>query len=238
MLENGTSVQPQFFTSPNGAAATQQGKRPSQKDSFYLAENGDAPPDIHAICIVADGHGEQGAKAGKEALEIFVRVLKETVRQEGVSDIQGIIRRSIDIAHQELVDGFVNGGTTFVGAIYVKDRVVFINIGDSRAYVVPKGRDEHIKRLTRDHSVAKGSNVVTRALGNMDRLPHDADIVEYSAGLNDTVILCSDGVSNVLSDEKIEEIVRGKSPQDIVHAIMQAAQNGEDNKTVIALQIF
>jgi protein phosphatase len=146
-------------------------------------------------------------------------------------------------------------GTTIVGALFNRgDRKIHIaHVGDSRAYCV---RNDALTQLTRDHSLLNDyllvmpnltavqkerlpSNVITRALGMQDAVAVDLCVERVEPG--DVYVLCSDGLTGMVSDERILELVR-TSNGDIEWAVKalvaEANQNGgEDNITVVLVQI-
>ena len=146
-------------------------------------------------------------------------------------------------------------GTTVVGALFAReDRKIHIaHVGDSRAYRI---RGRNIVQLTRDHSLLndyllvmpnltdaqKGrlpTNVITRALGMQDGVAVDLYFERVEPG--DTYVLCSDGLSGMVSDEDIMKIVLD-SDADIESAVKQLvseanSKGGEDNITVVLVHI-
>jgi protein phosphatase len=146
-------------------------------------------------------------------------------------------------------------GTTVVGALFSRERgrMYVAHVGDSRAYRVRNGE---ITQLTRDHSLLNDyllvmpdmtqeqrdelpKNVITRALGMQDSVV--VDLVPEEPQANDIYILCSDGLSGMMSDEVIRDLVTAAAG-DVHRAarslIEQAnANGGEDNVTVVVLKI-
>jgi protein phosphatase len=146
-------------------------------------------------------------------------------------------------------------GTTVVGALFNRDdrKINFAHVGDSRAYCV---RGDDITQLTRDHSLLNDyllvmpnlsdvqkerlpSNVITRALGMQQAVAVDVSAADVEPG--DIYLLCSDGLSGMVGDERIREIIRNAGPDVETAAkalVSQANQNGgEDNITVVVVQI-
>jgi protein phosphatase len=145
-------------------------------------------------------------------------------------------------------------GTTVVGAMFSpkKQRMYIGHVGDSRCYRV---RDGKIQQLTRDHSLINDylvampdlteeqrselpKNVITRALGMQDQVV--VDLQHDDPRVGDVYILCSDGLSGMMTDEEIQEIVTGS--RDIRVACKQLIaraneQGGEDNITAVVIQI-
>ena len=145
-------------------------------------------------------------------------------------------------------------GTTLVGAFYIETGMYLIHIGDSRGYVVRRGG---IERITRDHSLADEylnmgilrpdeleffpyKNVITRALGLNAEVEPEVSFIAIQP--DDTYLLCSDGLSDPLSDEEILEIVSA-SGSDLelgCRGLIDAANaaGGPDNITVVMAQTY
>lgn len=145
-------------------------------------------------------------------------------------------------------------GTTVVGALFSRERgrMYVAHVGDSRAYRVRKGE---ITQLTRDHSLLNDyllvmpdmtqeqrdelpKNVITRALGMQDSVV--VDLVPEQPQADDVYVLCSDGLSGMITDEVICQLVTGASDvQEAARALIERANanGGEDNITVVVLQV-
>ncbi len=146
-------------------------------------------------------------------------------------------------------------GTTVVGALFSRERgrMYFAHVGDSRAYRVRKGE---ITQLTRDHSLLNDyllvmpdmtqeqrdelpKNVITRALGMQDSVV--VDLVPEQPQTGDVYLLCSDGLSGMMTDDVIRELVMASEGD--VEAAAKAlveranANGGEDNVTVVLLEV-
>ncbi len=210
------------------------------------------------LYIVADGMG--GHKAGDFASRFCVEKFTELIREAGPDQysIITLIEESLRQTNEQLMfkaaestdyDGM---GTTFVGCTISDDgTMIAMNIGDSRLYLVNK----EIKQITEDHSlvaemVRKGEikkeearfhpkkNVVTRAISAAGVAIPDFFEVRLQPG--DIVLLCSDGLSNMVSDSDIFEIVNAhrESLQDIGICLIQRANDngGKDNVSVVLAQ--
>ncbi|MGF1468502.1 MAG: Stp1/IreP family PP2C-type Ser/Thr phosphatase [Sandaracinaceae bacterium] len=146
-------------------------------------------------------------------------------------------------------------GTTVVGALFSRERgrMYVAHVGDSRAYRI---RDGEITQLTRDHSLLNDyllvmpdmtqeqrdelpKNVITRALGMQDSVV--VDLVPEQPQTGDIYVLCSDGLSGMLGDEDIRDLVldSGEDLDSAVRALIEKANanGGEDNVTVVLLRI-
>ena len=168
---------------------------------------------------------------------------------------------AVKVANQRIFQASVGNravqgmGTTVVGALFTRDdqKIHIAHVGDSRAYRIRKG---HIAQLTRDHSLLNDyllvmpnltdaqkqrlpTNVITRALGMQDGVAVDLYFEQVEVG--DTYVLCSDGLSGMVSDDRILEIV-AEADGDVESAakvlVGEANENGgEDNITVVLVRI-
>ena len=143
-------------------------------------------------------------------------------------------------------------GTTIVGGQIVGDKFYIAHVGDSRCYRV---RGTHIQQMTRDHSLLEDykdakpgmseeeqrkfphKNVITRALGMRETV--QVDVLAHDIQDKDVFLLCSDGLSGMVEDAKIAELVKGSPDlETAVSGLVEAANQagGTDNITVLALQ--
>jgi protein phosphatase len=229
------------------ARASDTGKKRRRNEDSYVV----APP----LFAVADGMG--GAQAGEVASKLAAAALKET-HPEGASDaekvtelIQEANRRVYERAHSDPATSGM--GTTMTVALVDGDKVTIGHVGDSRAYVVRGGE---LEQLTEDHSLVNEllksgklsreeaethpqRSVITRAVGTDPDVDVDAFTVE--AGEGDVFLLCSDGLTDMVADSDILDVVE-KNRDDLdraTKALVSAANRGggEDNITVIAFSI-
>ena len=230
------------------AAVTDAGRRRRHNEDAYVCE----PP----LFAVADGMG--GAQAGEIASRLAAAALRRPAQSdvgEGkehvVSLIQEANRRVYEAAAEdESVSGM---GTTMTAAVAEDDAVWIGHVGDSRAYLVREGR---LEQLTEDHSlvaelVRSGKlspeeaeahpqrSVITRALGTESDV--DVDVFSVQPQRGDLFMLCSDGLTSMLSDEAILDILE-RERDDVQRAakkLVDAAndEGGEDNITVVLFEI-
>jgi len=169
--------------------------------------------------------------------------------------VTGIKLANKQIFESSLANHAVHGmGTTIVGALYSKERnaMYMAHVGDSRAYLIREGS---IRQLTRDHSLLNDyllvmpdmpqeqrdelpKNVITRALGMQDSVT--VDLVPEVPTIGDVYLLCSDGLSGMLTDEQILELVQTHSDlEEAAQALIDAANEngGEDNCTVVLVKV-
>ncbi len=233
-------------------------RRELNEDSFRICgfENG-APL---GVCVLADGMGghNAGEIASSTAAEIVAGELAEELCKTDAKDICHSIANAIDFANSRIYEMSLSNpeqagmGTTLVVA-YVKDEQLWVaNIGDSRAYVV---NSKEICKITIDHSIVeelvqRGSitreearnhpdkNIITRALGTEEFV--DADYYDYKLSEGETILLCSDGLTETVRDEKIQEIIVNEESIDkaVETLVDEANKNGGvDNITVVAFRV-
>jgi serine/threonine protein phosphatase PrpC len=217
-------------------------KRRRNEDAFVVA-----PP----LFAVADGMG--GAQAGEVAARLATAAFREyheadalEGRERVAAIIQEANRRIYERAH---ADTEASGmGTTVTAALLEGSQIVIGHVGDSRAY---RMRAERLEQLTDDHSLVADlvrtgrispeeadthpqRSVITRALGTDPEV--DVDSLAVDAEPGDIYLLCSDGLTTMLTDEEILGIVRGaKSLEHAGKDLVKAAnrRGGEDNVTVV-----
>lgn len=218
--------------------------RDHNEDSLVVA------PPLYVVC---DGMG--GHAAGEVASEIAVRVIEN--RAPAHADVEEL-GRAVEEANLAIIRAAREGrgregmGTTCTAAILEGERLVIAQVGDSRAYLLSKGR---LQQLTRDHSlmadlieaghitkeeakVHPQRSVITRALGSDPRmLP---DLFELDVNPGDRLLICSDGLTTMLSDEEIAQLLaRTADPQLCARQLVNAAiaAGGYDNVTVIVADV-
>ena len=230
--------------------------RTQNQDGYYL----DVPSEHLAVGVVCDGMG--GAKAGNIASLIAVETFVDTLqRSQGEPDTPppAVLSLAAEEANAAVyrranTDPDCFGmGTTMVAALLVERTAYLLNIGDSRAYHI---NGEGITRLTRDHSVvedmvARGDitpeqarthprkNLITRALGAEERIR--ADLYEKELAGGDFLLLCSDGLSNILSDQELlYEVVHGGDPDSCCQRLLDItiSRGAPDNVTAVLFQIL
>ncbi|CAM3948168.1 Stp1/IreP family PP2C-type Ser/Thr phosphatase [Paenibacillus alkaliterrae] len=214
------------------------------------------------LAIVADGMGghQAGDVASQKAVDAFRSMLEQSAAKSDLSVQEGkmLIRQAITQAneavfelasHNEL---YHNMGTTIVAALVKRDNAIIGHVGDSRAYKITEGA---ITQLTNDHTlvnelVKSGQlsveeaahhprrNVLTRAVGTDSHVEIDVQAVEWSP--HDVLLLCSDGLSNMVSEQEMLQTVRTEQLEleaKADHLIQLALHaGGDDNITVVILQ--
>jgi len=218
------------------------------KDPQVMAQKG-------ALFIVADGMG--GHAAGEVASEIAVDTISTAYYPDDHEDVAvallNAIKRTNTLIHQRAAENMLRSGmgTTSVVAVLRGNMAYIANVGDSRAYVIRKGK---IKQISQDHSwvaeqVRAGllteeqarthaqRNVITRSLGTQAEVEVDLFVEPLEEG--DILLLCCDGLSGVVSDDEMRSIVERFPPQESVyHLIERANENGgPDNITAIVIAV-
>ncbi len=232
-------------------AKTDVGKvRSINQDAFYI----NTLPDNTALAVVCDGMG--GASAGdiasKTAVDIIshyiVNSYSPSMDSEDIIKLVGnaIVSANIEIYDLALKEENLKGmGTTAVVSIIHDGVAVICNIGDSRAYLI----NEQITQITRDHSVVQTlvetgrispeqakihpeKNVITRALGVEENVLCDNYVIELKK--DDKLLLCTDGMSNYVSEQKIFNIVKNNDIDKIPDLLINESNKGggKDNITV------
>lgn len=214
------------------------------------------------LLVVCDGMG--GARAGNVASELAVSAFCDVVR-EGLADPEyeagraGVLLQEAAATanrvlwHRAKIDPECLGmGTTLVGALVDQETIHVVNVGDSRAYAVSA---DGIRRITRDHSVVEDmvqrgelteeqarthpqKNLITRALGTLESVR--SDLFEEPRVPGTFLLLCSDGLSNVVTDQEIlYEVIHGGEPSDCCKRLLETtlSRGAPDNVTAVLLQI-
>ena len=229
-----------------------------QNQDAYIVEELDRQS---LLCVVCDGMG--GAKSGNVAstlaLDVFVQEVKRTWTAGMKPDkVDNMLRAAVKLANFTVFDQsmqfpeFSGMGTTLVALLIHGNQATVINVGDSRAYCVdPEG----ISRLTKDHSVVQlmvergeltperartypGKNLITRAIGTESMV--DCDVFHLSLKRGDCLLLCSDGLSNMMDDQEILfEVAHGINKQYCCQRLLDIAKNrgAPDNVTSVLVQI-
>lgn len=241
-------------TNSNKNTAGQDISFGSRTDIGYVRDhNEDSLIIIPPLFAVADGMG--GHEAGEIASEITVNTLAELAPSH--LDAEGLTA-AVEAANYNVMKAPRQGigrdgmGTTLTAAMLEGERLLIAQVGDSRAYLLHKG---HLQQITRDHSlmadlieagqitpeearVHPNRSVITRAIGSDIHMR--PDIYELNADAGDRILLCSDGLSSMISNNAIESIMRRQSDaQHCADELVTAAleNGGADNVTVVVADV-
>lgn len=236
-------------------------KRGQNEDNYLVNDN-------LQLYVVADGMGGHlgGEFASKMAVTTVEEVVQRLTTPEA-TQIHGVnsgeasfgerLRFAIKeagrrIFDQALYDESLKGmGTTTVATMIHDGRAYVANVGDSRGYFM---RNNSIEQITEDHSLvgeqvkagiisandAKGhrlKNIITRSVGYQEEVESDLVIKELKPG--DRILLCSDGLSNLVEDKEIHSIVMEHPLKEACESLVGLAneRGGDDNITVVVIQV-
>lgn len=225
-----------------------QGKRRQRNEDSLLVRQEDA------LFVVADGMG--GYRGGEVASALAVKTIDEAYaaqsfpgpEHESIPKRASELARAIHMANRAILtrasaDRELEGmGTTLCAARFStnKQRLYIGHVGDSRIYRL---RDGTLRQMTSDHTmkelgvVGAQADHLSRALGIVPAVP--IDIVLGKPRPGDTYLLCSDGLTKMVSDHGIEDALRGTSPEEAVTRLIKAANDngGKDNVTVVIVSV-
>ncbi len=232
---------------------TDVGQRRSTNQDFVYASE-EPVGNLPNLFVVADGMG--GHRAGDFASRYTVEVILKSVRADRERNPIRIIRKAIETANLKVLekanssDELAGMGTTVVAATVIGHYIYVANVGDSRLYLI---RDT-IEQITKDHSLVEemvrigeinreqarnhpDKNIITRAVGVSSRVRIDFFDIKLERG--DIILMCSDGLSNMIDDDEIERIIKEGSdlPEIALELIGEANQNGgKDNIAVVLIE--
>ena len=229
-------------------------KREVNQDYVFVSDQ--PVGNIPNLLIVADGMG--GHNAGDYASKFVVQVLKKELEKSREDGPRAMLKKAIASANHQLIaesktDAKLEGmGTTLVAATVIEHTLYFANVGDSRLYLL----NDEIRQLSKDHSLVQemvrlgglnaeeakhhpDKNIITRAIGVKEDI--EIDFFEYRLKKGDIILMCTEGLSNMVEDEEIFQIVR--SSRDVVEAVEQLIERansngGKDNIGVIVAEPF
>ncbi|NLK76764.1 MAG: Stp1/IreP family PP2C-type Ser/Thr phosphatase [Clostridiales bacterium] len=234
---------------------TDKGKRREMNQDYVYTSEGRIG-NLPNLCILADGMG--GHNAGDYASRYTVETIVDSIEKDEQKEPVSIIEQAIQRANQAILekaktDIDLDGmGTTVVVATIVDNEMYVANVGDSRLYVI----GEEIHQITKDHSfvqemVRRGElnakdarvhpdrNIITRAIGGAK--PLEVDFFEVELKEKERVLMCSDGLTDMIEDENILKILKEqKSTADGIKCLVETANEngGNDNITVVVIEPF
>lgn len=229
--------------------------RSGNEDNFFAEAD-----DRRGVFVVADGMG--GHAAGEVASEMAVQIIARhllpltSVKQDGAS---GLVGKAMQDANRAIYDRMLaetdkQGMGTTASVMFLSDHGYLIGqIGDSRVYLL---RDGALIQITKDHSYVQEqvdaglltpeqaryhpySNVITRCVGASDEV--EADIYTGEARVGDVFLLCSDGLTGMVDDRRLQQLLLARSgPGRIVDSLIAEAngRGGLDNITAVVIQVI
>ncbi len=236
--------------------------RSANQDAYSAILAPNAPPGTDALLAVADGMG--GHQAGEVASAMAIQGLAQRHSPRGTGNVTPMPQQNWsaflgDVIQQLNAEIFQAGkqpqtqgmGTTLTVALLAGSSLAVAHVGDSRLYLLRNGR---LQQLSKDHSwvaeeVARGAftpeearthprrNILTQALGTTPTVQVDTSDVPIQEG--DTLLLCSDGLHSLVTDQEIAQILASESPQAASQALVDRANSlgGNDNVTVIVARL-
>lgn len=222
-------------------AMTDVGRRREVNQDYVYATDKPVGP-FPNLLVVADGMG--GHKAGDFASKFTVQVVIRELEESKIDRPEVILKKVVQIANKELIhaaskDVKLEGmGTTLVVATVVANTLYFANIGDSRLYLI----DDNIRQLSKDHSLVEemvrlggikaedarnhpDKNIITRAMGVKSKV--EADYYEFRLKRGDKILMCTDGLSNMVEDEDMFGLIKGS--RDVVEAVQMLIDRANSN---------
>ena len=209
--------------------------------------------------VVCDGMGgaNGGSTASRIAAETIAEQLKELYNIEKYrDDMEKLIKTAVAIANQRVYDmslkvySLSGMGTTVVVAVVKDEAVHIVHAGDSRAYIYENGS---LQQITKDHSMVQelvdigqitpeearnhpNKNIITRALGTRENLKTDYNGVKFDK--DSVLLICTDGLSNYLTDEDIAVFINESRGDELVGRLVEQAKmmGGSDNITVAVIE--
>ena len=229
-------------------------RRQLNQDRVYVADGPVGP--LPNLYIVADGMG--GHNAGELASAICVRVIEDELKGMRKVSPEKALETAIKAANSVIWEqaqtrvGCKGMGTTVVACTCLDDDCLVANVGDSRAYIC----SDEIQQVSVDHSLVEemvkmgglerskarnhpDKNIITRAVGAMSEI--DVDLFRVSIGQGDTILLCSDGMTNMVEDDIIRDIICSEGTlRERAHRLVDMANEngGRDNISVVLVEPF
>ena len=213
------------------------------------------------LCVVCDGMG--GAKSGNVAsslaVDVFVQEIKRTWTPDMDPDVlDQMLKGAVKLANFTVFDQaqqfeeFTGMGTTMVAVFIQRDQATIVNVGDSRAYFIS---DHSVRQLTTDHSLVQmmlsrgeltpeqarkypGKNLITRAIGTETFV--ECDIFHKNVSAGDYLLLCTDGLSNLLDEQELLfEVLHASNKRNTCKQLLEIAKSrgAPDNVTCTLIQV-
>lgn len=237
-------------------------KRTRNEDAFLLND------DLF-LYVLADGMGGHsgGEYASRMAVSTIEEVIQSINSDPEATVISGVntdeadhgdrLRYAIEVASSKIFDralydtALKGMGTTAVAVTFHEGHVFVAHVGDSRAYLFHANK---MQQITTDHSlvteqvkagmIEKGDarkhklkNIITRSVGYQEEV--EIDVKKFEVHMGDKILLCSDGLSNMIDDREIQEVVNSTPAKEACKKLVDQAneKGGEDNITVLLLDV-
>ena len=239
---------------PSSCALTDIGRR-RKSNQDYLFTSDARVGRLPNLYLVADGMG--GHNAGDYASRFTIDRLQELIVKSGQKSAPSIFDEALHIVNLELRrkasedEKYYGMGTTLVGATIIDNTLFATNVGDSRLYIL----DDTLDQVTIDHSLVEemvrsgtlderkarthpDRNIITRAIGAEDWL--DVDFFTEKVNRGSLVMMCSDGLTNMLEDKEIETVLKQDEPLPVLcRKIVDWANDrgGKDNISVVLIRV-
>lgn len=236
-------------------AKTDIGKaRDNNQDFYYISNSGDVPE----VYILADGMG--GYNAGEVASRMAVESARDYIHKhfaknkDSKEKLETLLKDAIEYANSVVYkkaqskENLRGMGTTLDVCLIYNSRIYIGHVGDSRVYRI---RKEFMRRLTKDHSYVQTlvddgtitkeeayshpkKNMLTKALGCVETV--EPDVYTKTFIKDDIILMCSDGLTNMIREEEISKIIKQDKEKAIENLVKQANDNGGlDNITVVII---
>ena len=243
----------------NGWGITDKGRQREGNEDFFIM-NVLMEKNL-LFAVVCDGMG--GASAGEVASRMAAQAFEQEIKRQIRPDMSraymcaamaSAVNAANDAVYLKAVSGeeFEGMGTTLAALLIEGEDGVIANVGDSRVYIIGDGA---IKQATRDHSVVEeminrgeitrkqarthpGKNLITRVIGTDPAV--DADTFEFTVRKDTFILLCTDGLTNMLDEQEIlQEVSQDGDPAEYCERLIASAnrKGGDDNITVVLIQI-
>ena len=217
-------------------------RRDNNQDNIFVSDSPVGP--LPNLYIVADGMG--GHAAGDFASRYAIQIVVDFIKKSTIKNPISVLRRAMIFANNEVYkeaekDTAKGGmGTTMVACVIDKKELYCGNIGDSRLYLI----NDEIRQISngqlernkgRNHPE---KNIITRAMGSRNEAV--PDFFEISLSEGDRILMCSDGLSNMVENDELRDIVRENEDLDTVaDALIERANyyGGNDNISAVVIAV-
>lgn len=246
------------------SAVTDVGGRAENEDAILVRDLepvnlGDGELQRGILLAVADGMG--GHERGEVASRLAIDTIQETFLSDPAGDVVPLVKQAFRRANEVIFSSWQEPtpaqlmGTTLIVAAIRGKYITIASIGDSRAYLCRAGR---LQQVTRDHTLVADQveqghmtaaearesphrNIITHALGHKQRLDSKMpNVFELTLLEEDRLIICTDGVYDVVPDDDLLSVVLEAEPEDIARRIVELAKERAttDNVSVVAASVM